>query len=65
MTNKDIGNELKRLRLAKKMSAYRLAKITGLSQQQIGQIERGKPITMETFNKYLNAVDGQLIIKGV
>lgn len=65
MTNKEVGKKLKELRLAKGLTAYKLSKITGLSEQQIGQVEKNGPKTDYVLRKYLNAVDGQLIIKGI
>ena len=53
-----IGQNLRRLRIAKRMRQEDLAERAGLSANYIGMVERGEKIpSLETFIGLLNALD--------
>lgn len=53
-----IGLYLRDIRKDKGLSAYRIAKDTGLTEEQIGNIEKGtKAYTIDSFLAYITALD--------
>lgn len=54
---KCVGNDIKELRIEKKLSQKELAKISGVSISTIMRIEQGKNIGLESFVKILKNLD--------
>ena len=53
-----IGKNIRKYRIAKKLSQGDLARMTGLSTTYIGMLERGEKIaSLETFISILNALE--------
>ena len=51
-------NKIKEIRIARGITQKRLSELTGLSQQHISEIERGKKNpTLKTLNKILEALE--------
>lgn len=60
MTRKQIGKELKRVRLVKKLSAWKASQLAGIRVETIQDIESGKENyqidSLLKYAKFLNAV---------
>lgn len=55
---KKIGKRLKRIRDNKKLTYYGVAKLSGLSIEQVQSIENGdKAYTIDSFIKIIRAID--------
>lgn len=58
MAYAEIGKNIQSVRTQKKMSRERLAELSGLSANFIGNIERGeKAVSLESFVKIANALE--------
>ncbi len=55
--SKNVSRNLKRIRMARKMSLDNVSKETGISKSMLGQIERGESIpTVETLGKIVSGL---------
>jgi len=55
--------QLLEARRAQEMTQKEISEISGLSQQAVSRLEKGKGATIETVLKYLNAIGFTLVVK--
>lgn len=58
-----IAKQIKKLRVAKKMTAYRLAKLAHVTPATIYNLEGNKTVTVSTLEKVSKALDSKIIIQ--
>lgn len=58
-----IAKQVKKLRLAKKITRYRLAKDAGIKTATIYALEKGASVTLDTLEKVAKALDSEIILK--
>ena len=58
-----IAKQVKKLRIAKKISRYRLAQLADVTATTIYNLENGQPVSVNTLEKVSKALDCKLIIQ--
>lgn len=63
MTRRQIGKELKRIRLGKKLSAWKASKLAGIRVETIQDIEGGKEnYQIDSLIKYCQALEATITL---
>jgi len=57
-----IGKQIKKIRLAKKLSGYRLAKNAGITYNTLASLESGKGVQLNVLQKVVTALDCELTV---
>lgn len=57
MGEKKVPNRLKEVRKEKKITQVELSEKTGIGQDRISRYEQGKPMTIETMKRIVQALD--------
>ena len=61
---KELGEQVKALRLQKNITQEKMAEKTGLSRVTISETEKGRPASMQTFIQLLRGLDRLDLLNG-